>query len=135
VIEEAEFYIPYPEEPSGAVGYYTRLVMRAAGLGRLAGHFAHLTPLVRDYLVTRLFERPVELANKTILYRLTEGDARATVTEAFREAINQRSVTTEDVKVEAPPLLVSSTPAFLWSKQATEGEKQVFNKVACDSGL
>jgi type III restriction enzyme len=135
VIEEAEFYIPYPEEPSGAVGYYTTLGTRSAGLGNLAGHFAHLTPLVRDYLTTKLFERPVELANKTILYRLTEGDARAAVTEAFREAINQRSVTTEDVKVEAPPLLVSSTPAFLWSKQVADGEKQVFNKVACDSGL
>jgi type III restriction enzyme len=135
VIEEAEFYIPYPEEPSGAVAYYTRLVMQVAGLGRLAGHFAHLTPLVRDYLATRLFERPVELANKTILYRLTEGDARAAVTEAFREAINKASVTTEDVKIEAEPLLVSSTPPFLWSKKVTEGQKQVFNKVCCDSGL
>jgi type III restriction enzyme len=135
VIEEGEFYIPYPEEPSGAVGYYTTLVTRAAGLGNLAGHFAFLTPLVRDYLTTKLFEQPVELANKTILYRLTEGDARAAVMEAFRDAINELSVTTEDVKVEAPPLLVSSTPAFLWSKQVTEGEKQIFNKVACDSGL
>lgn len=135
VIEEGEFYIPYPEEPSGAVAYYAKLVMQAAGLGNLAGHFAHLTPLVRDYLSTKLFERPVELANKTILYRLTEGDARAAVTEAFREAINQASVTTEEVKVEAAPVLVSSTPAFLWSKHVTNGQKQVFNKVACDSTL
>lgn len=135
VIEEGEFYIPYPEEPSGAVAYYTNLVMRAAGLGNLAGHFATLAPLVREYIETKLFERPIELADKTILYRLTEGDARANVVEAFRSAINERSVTTEDVKVEAAPLLVSSTPAFLWSKQVTEGEKQVFNKVACDSGL
>jgi type III restriction enzyme len=57
------------------------------------------------------------------------------VPEAFREAINQASVTTEDVKVEADPLLVSSTPAFLWSKKVTDGEKQVFNKVCSDSGL
>jgi hypothetical protein len=79
---------------------------------------------VRDYLATRLFERPVELANKTILYRLTEGDARATVTEAFREAINKASVTTEDVKIEAAPLLVSSTPAFLWSKMVLTGRSR-----------
>jgi type III restriction enzyme len=135
VIEEGEFYIPYPEEPSGAVAYYTNLVMRAAGLGNLAGHFAQITPLVRDYLATKLFERPVELGNKVILYRLTEGDARAAVTEAFREAINEKSVTTEEVKVESAPVLVSSTPAFLWSKQVGHGEKHVFNKVACDSGL
>jgi type III restriction enzyme len=135
VIEEGEFFIPYPEEPSGAVAYYTKLVMRSAGLGNLAGHFAHMTPLVRDYLANKLFERPVDLANKTILYRLTEGDARACVTEAFRNAINERSVTTEDVKIEAAPIVVSSTPAFMWSKQTTEGTKQIFNKVACDSGL
>src|SRR5207248_7660325 len=135
LIEEAEFYIPYPEEPSGAVGYYTKLAMRTAGLGNVAGHFAQLAPLVRDYLSTKLFERPVELADKIILYRLTEGDARAAVTEAFRVAINERSVTTEDAKIEAPPLQVSATPAFLWSKQITDGQKHVFNKVACDSGL
>jgi hypothetical protein len=97
LIEEGEFHIPYPEEPSGAISYYTTLVMRAAGLGNLAGHFAQVTPLVRDYLTTKLFERPVELADKIILYRLTEGDARAAVTEAFRAAINEKSVTTEDV--------------------------------------
>jgi type III restriction enzyme len=135
VIEEGEFYIPYPEEPSGAVAYYTNLVMRAAGLGNVAGHFATLAPLVRDYIGTKLFESPVELANKTILYRLTEGDARVAVVESFRTAINEKSVKTEDVKVEAPPILVSSTPAFLWSKQVANGQKQVFNKVACDSGL
>ncbi len=135
LIEEAEFYIPYPEEPSGAIAYYTKLVMRAAGLGNVAGHFAQLTPLVRDYIATKLFERPVDLADKVILYRLTEGDARAAVTEAFRSAINEKSVTTEEVKVEAAPILVSSTPAFLWSKEAAHGKKQVFNKVACDSRL
>lgn len=135
LIEEGEFYIPYPEEPSGAVAYYTNLVMKAAGLGNLAGHFAYLAPLVRGYVETKLFERPVELANKTILYRLTEGDARATVTEAFREAINEASVTTEEVKVEAAPLLVSETPAFMWSKAVATGEKQVFNKVPLDSSL
>jgi type III restriction enzyme len=135
LIEEGEFHIPYPEEPSGAVSYYTSLVTRAAGLGNLAGHFTLLAPLVRDYISSKLFEQPVELADKIILYRLTEGDARAAVTEAFRAAINERSVTTEDVKIEAPPLRVGATPAFLWSKQVTEGQKQVFNKVACDSGL
>lgn len=135
VIEEGEFYIPYPEEPSGAVAYYTKLVMRAAGLGNVAGHFAQITPLVRDYLATKLFGHPVELANKTILYRLTEGDARAMVTEAFRNAINERAVTTEDVKIEAAALMVSATPAFLWSKQTTTGEKQIFNKVVMDSSL
>jgi type III restriction enzyme len=90
---------------------------------------------VLDYITTKLFERPVELGNKTILYRLTEGDARAIVEEAFREVINEASVTTEDVQIEAEPMLVSQTPAFMWSKSVTTGEKQVFNKVALDSSL
>jgi type III restriction enzyme len=135
VIEEGEFYIPYPEEPSGAVAYFTNLVMKAAGLGNVAGHFATLAPLVRDYMSMKLFERPVQLKDKTILYRLTEGDARAAVVENFRNAINEKSVKSEDVKIEAAPMLVSATPAFMWSKQVTDGQKQVFNKVACDSGL
>ena len=79
VIEEYEFHVPYAEDPSGVITYYTRSVAKAAGVDRLAGTFATLAPMVRDYLKERVFERPVELDDKVILRRLAENDAQALV--------------------------------------------------------
>ena len=76
---------------------------RAAGLGNLAGHFATLLRWCATTSVRGCSSEPVELEDKIILYRLTEGDARAAVSEAFRLAINSASVTSEAVSVEAPP--------------------------------
>ena len=87
VIEEYEFHVPYAEDPSGVITYYTRSVAKAGGVDRLSGAFATLAPMVRDYLKQRVFERPVELEDKVILRRLAENDAQALVAGAFREAI------------------------------------------------
>ncbi len=87
VIEEYEFHVPYAEDPSGVITYYTRSVAKAAGVDRLSGAFATLAPMVRDYLEQRVFERPVELEDKVILRRLAENDAQALVVGAFRDAI------------------------------------------------
>jgi len=42
VIEEYEFYVPYAEDPSGVITYYTRSVAKEAGVDRLSGAFATL---------------------------------------------------------------------------------------------
>ncbi len=57
VIEEYEFLVPYAEDPSGVITYYTRSVAKASGVDRLSGAFATLAPMVRDYLETRVFEQ------------------------------------------------------------------------------
>ena len=64
VIEEYEFRVPYAEDPSGVITYYTRGAAKAGGVDRLSGAFATLAPMVRDYLKERVFERPVELEDK-----------------------------------------------------------------------
>ena len=57
-------------------------VAKEAGVDRLAGAFATLAPMVRDYLKQRVFERPVDLDDKVILRRLAENDAQALVVGA-----------------------------------------------------
>ena len=116
VIEEYEFHVPYAEDPSGVITYYTRSVAKAAGVDRLSGAFATLAPMVRDYLKQRVFERPVELEDKVILRRLAENDAQALVVGAFREAIRALSITEREPTIEENALRVSDTPPFPWSR-------------------
>jgi len=135
VIEEMEFLIPYAEDPSGVITYYTHSVAKAGGVDRLAGTFATLAPMVRDYLRERIFERPVELEDKVVLRRLAEADAQALVVGAFREAIRSLSITEREPTIEENALRVSETPPFPWSRKTVEGKKTVFNLTPVDSSL
>ena len=135
VIEEYEFHVPYAEDPSGVITYYTHSVAKAGGVDRLSGAFATLAPMVRDYLKQRVFERPVELEDKVILRRLAENDAQALVVGAFREAIRALSITEREPTIEENALRVSDTPPFPWSRKTVEGERTIFNLTPVDSSL
>jgi type III restriction enzyme len=135
VIESYEFRIPYPEDPSGVITYYTGRVAGEAGVAKLAGTFATLAPMVRDYLRTRLFEEPVELDDKTILRRLAENDAERLVINAFLKAIRELSITEREPTIEENALRVSQTPPFPWSKATVAGKRTIFNKTPVDSTL
>jgi len=135
VIEEYEFHVPYAEDPSGVITYYTRSVAKAAAVDRLSGAFATLAPMVRDYLKERVFERPVELEDKVVLRRLAENDAQAVVVGAFREAIRALSITEREPSIAESALRVSDTPPFPWSRETANGRRTVFNLTPVDSSL
>jgi len=135
VIEEYEFHVPYAEDPSGVVTYYTRSVAKEGGVDRLAGAFATLAPLVGEYLRERLFECPVELNDKVILRRLAERDAQALVVGPFRDAIRALSITECEPTITDNAFRVSQTPPFPWSRNTVEGDKTVFNLTPVDSDL
>ncbi len=135
VIEEYEFHVPYAEDPSGAITYYTHRVAREAGVDRLAGTFATLAPMVRDYLRERLFDRPVQLDDKVILRRLAENDAQALVVGSFRDAIRALSISEREPTIEENTLRVSETPPFPWSRTTVPGQHTVFNLTPVDSSL
>lgn len=135
MIEEYEFHVPYAEDPSGVITYYTRQTAKEAGIERLAGTFATLAPMVRDYLKERAFERPVELDDKVILRRLAENDAQALVTGAFVQAIRALAITEREPTIEESALRVSDTPPFPWSRATVGGKRTVFNLTPVDSTL
>jgi type III restriction enzyme len=135
VIEEYEFHVPYAEDPSGVITFYTRRVAKEGGVERLSGAFATLAPMVRDYLKSRVFERSVELEDKVILRRLAENDAQALVVGAFGEAIRALAITDREPTITESAFRVSDTPPFPWSRQTVEGERTVFNLTPVDSAL
>jgi len=135
IIEEYEFHVPYAEDPSGVITYYTRSVAKAGGVDRISGAFATLAPMVRDYLKGRVFETPVELTDKVILRRLAENDAQALVVGAFGEAIRALSITEREPTIEESALRVSETPPFPWSRETVPGKNTIFNLTPVDSSL
>lgn len=135
VIEQYEFVIPYAEDPSGLITYYTRSVLKTAGIDRLSGAFAALAPMVRDYLAKRVFERTVELDDKVILRRLAENDAQALVVGSFGQAIKALAITEHEPTITESAFRVSDTPPFPWSRQTVDGQHTVFNVTPVDNAL
>lgn len=134
-VERHEFRVPYAEDSSGLVSWYTRNAARAAGVAGISGAFANLAPLVREYLERRVFEREVELDDKVVLRRLAESDAQKIVTEAFRQAILELKLTEEEAEIRENAFRVSQTPPFPWSRKTVEAKRTVFNLTPIDSGL
>jgi type III restriction enzyme len=135
VVEEYEFQVPYAEDPSGVITWYTKGVAKAGGVERIAGAFATLAPMVRDYLQERVFDRAVDLNDKVVLHRLAENDAQQIVVGAFQKVIRNLSIEEREATIEERAFRVSDTPPFPWSRATVEAERTVFNLTPVDSSL
>ena len=135
IIEEYEFEVPYAEDPSGVISYYTKRVCEVGGLADVSGAFAALAPLVRSYLESRIFEEPVELDDKVVLRRLAENDAQELVKQAFAEAIRGLRLTEREATITETAIRMTETPPFSWSRTTVECERTVFNLTAVDNDL
>jgi type III restriction enzyme len=133
VIEEYEFLVPYAEDPSGVITWYAKGVAKESGVDGLAGAFAVLAPMVRDYLRERVFERPVELDDKVVLRRLAENDAQQLVIRAFQSVIRELSIEEREATIEESAFRLSETPPFPWSRETVDAERSVFNLTPVDN--
>lgn len=134
-VERHEFLVPYPEDPSGVITYFTNAALKQGGLRGVSGAFASIAPLVRDYLRTRVFDDEVELKDKVVLRRLSENDAQHIVISSFKKALNALSLSQADATITEHAFRVSETPAFPWSRETYEGQRTVFNLTPIDSSL
>lgn len=126
-IERDQFLVPYPEDPSGVIAWYTKNAAAAGGVGGLEGAFATLAPLVRDYLSRRVFDREVDLADKVVLRRLAEHDAQQLVLMPFQRAIRALAIEEREATITENAFRLSQTPAFPWSRDTVASVKTVFN--------
>ena len=134
-IERHEFLVPYAEDPSGVITWYTKAAAKAGGVSGLDGSFATLAPLVRDYLRDRVFVQEVDLANKVVLRRLAENDAQQLVIGAFQTAIRALSIEQREATITESAFSLSETPPFPWSRGTIEAKRTVFNVTPFESGL
>jgi type III restriction enzyme len=134
-VERDRFLVPYPEDPAGVISWYTNQALKSAGVYGLAGAFAAVAPLMRDYLRTRVFDDDVGLDDKVVLRRLAENDCQASVISSFQKTLRSLSIEVRDATITERVFRVSETPAFPWSRETYEGIRTVFNLTPVDSSL
>lgn len=134
-VERERFRVPYPEDSSGVISWYTNAALKAGGVYGISGAFAAVAPLMRDHLRTRVFEEDVALDDKVVLRRLAENDAQATVISSFQRTLRDLSIEEREATITQRAFRVSETPAFAWSRETYEGKRTVFNLTPVDSSL
>jgi type III restriction enzyme len=134
-IERDQFLVPYAEDPAGVITWYTKTVAKAGGVAGLADAFATLAPMVRHYLEKRMFDRPVDLADKVVLRRLAENDAQQMVIGPFQRAIRALVIKEREATITERALRLSDTPPFPWSRKTVDATKTVFNLTPVDNSL
>jgi type III restriction enzyme len=134
-IERDKFHVPFAEDPSGVIWWYTKQVLKAGGIERMSGAFAAIAPMVRSYLERKVFDRPVDLADKAVLRRLAENDAQQIVVSTFQAAIRGLTIKERESVLVERTFKLSQTPAFPWSRDTLDNRKTVFNLTPVENAL
>ncbi|OHA06811.1 MAG: hypothetical protein A3B34_02575 [Candidatus Sungbacteria bacterium RIFCSPLOWO2_01_FULL_54_21] len=129
-VDEHAYRMEYPKNPESVISFYTKIVLQQT---KNTGQFATLYPVMRDYIQDTLFGEKVDLGDQQILKQLSEPDAQQAVYEVFSDAINNLTLVEQSVESGGEYLKASQANGFEWSGETYDGEKQIFNLVACDS--
>ena len=132
VVVERAWRLPIPQNAGAVVAYYSEMILRNAHMD-VAGKRAELIPLVRGYIESSLFDKRVELNERRVLRRLNDADSLQVAIDVFTKAIHELTIQSQLVLSEGPPIKLSETPPFPWTRVIVRCKHTIFNWVAADN--
>jgi type III restriction enzyme len=118
---------------SSVIGYFAQTMMKDL---RLVSGYDVLYGKVKAFVLTELFDRPVELESPNTLRNLSELAATKTVIETFKKAINALTVQDKgDAQIRYTIKLRQTRPFVAKDQGYLIPHKSVFNRIIGDSSL
>jgi type III restriction enzyme len=120
-------------EPSyqSAVGFFVQSIMREL---RLFGCYDILFGKVKDFIQYHLFDETIDLMDANVLRNLSETEAKKTIIESFKKAINDLTVhDVGDTELKNYIKLTNARPFVVNDHAYLVPKKSVFNKIVGDS--
>jgi len=118
---------------SSAIGYFAQTIKNDL---RLVGGYDILYGKVKQFVTNKLFGQNIDPADRNILRNLQEVEARRTIVEVFKKAINDLTVVDSGEAVIARTIQIKNTRPFVVTPQEILiPKKSVFNKLIGDSHL
>jgi len=123
--------LPVPQDSRSVIGYYADQIVKQLKIG---GAFATFCPLVKKYVIEKLFAERVDLDDPRVLYKLSSAEVGEQLIRLFVEAFKDMTfIEREPEKKDFMKL--SGTRPFIWSKMVYPANKCIFNYVPCDNNL
>jgi len=123
--------LPVPQDSKSVIAYYADQILKQLKIG---GAFASFYPVVKKYVVEKLFTEKVDLEDPRVLYKLSSPEIQERLINLFVNAFRDRTFTErEPQKVNTTKL--SNIKPFVWSKLVYPADRSIFNYVPCDSNF
>jgi type III restriction enzyme len=129
VVIRRKWDLPVPQDSKSVIAYYTDQILKQLKIG---GAFATFCPLVKKYVIEKLFSEPVNLDDPRVLYKLSSPEVQEKLINLFVSKFKDMTF------VEREPekrdfIKLSNTKPFVWSKMVYQANKCIFNYVPCDN--
>jgi type III restriction enzyme len=121
--------LPVPQDPGSVIAYYTDLILKQL---RIGGAFASFYPLVKKYVVEKLFTEKVDLHDPRVLYKLSSPETQEQLINLFVNAFKDMTFTEREPH-KKDTIKLSDTRPFVWSKLVYPASRCIFNYVPCDN--
>ncbi|OSS41652.1 Type 3 restriction-modification enzyme helicase subunit [Desulfurella amilsii] len=123
--------LPVPKDSKSVIAYYTDQILKQLKIG---GAFARFYPMVKRYVVEKLFTQEVDLEDPRVLYKLSSPEVQEQLINLFVNAF--RDMTFIERKPEKRNTIkLSDTIPFVWSKLVYPANRCIFNYVPCDNNF
>jgi len=123
--------LPVPQDSKSVIAYYTDQILKQLKIG---GAFASFYPLVKRYVVEKLFAEPVDLDDPRVLYKLSSPEVQEQLIKLFVEAFKEMTFIEKEPE-KKDFIKLSDTRPFVWSKLVHPANKCIFNYVPCDNNF
>jgi len=129
VIIQRKWDLPVPQKSESVIAYYTDQILKQLKMG---GAFATFYPLVKKYVIEKLFSERVKLNDPKVLYKLSSPEVQNQLIKLFVDAF--RDMTFIDKEPQKHDFIkLSATKPFVWSQMVCQANKCIFNYVPCDN--
>ena len=123
--------LPVPQDSKSVIAYYTDQILKQL---KISGSFSSFYPLVKKYVLEKLFIDKVNLEDPRVLYKLSSPDVQERLIKLFTDAFKDMAFIEREPERE-DTIKLSDTRPFVWSKLVYPANKSIFNYVPCDSNL
>lgn len=130
-IVEKKWRLPVPRNSGSVIAYYADIIRRNL---KLPSSFADFYPLVKEYVVNKLFSKKVNLDNPDVLYTLSSLQVQTQLVNLFVEKFKDLTFKKQEVKRMGAKKVLEMKP-FVWAKLVYPADKCILNYVPCDNNL
>ena len=121
--------LPVPKDSKSVIAYYTDQILKQLKIG---GAFATFYPLVKKYVIEKLFSECINLDDPRVLYKLSSPEVQEQLIKLFVEAFKDMTFVEREPE-KKDTIKLSDTRPFVWSKMVYPANRCIFNYVPCDN--
>jgi len=121
--------LPVPQDSKSVIAYYTDQILKQL---KISGAFASFYPVIKKYVLEKLFTEKVDLEDPRVLYKLSSTEVQAQLINLFVNAFRDMTFAEREPE-KRDTIKLSDTRPFVWSRLVYPANRCIFNYVPCDN--